>query len=104
MSAKWFVWVAAASLVAAIASRQEGLGAPTPAGAAASPEYFESKVRPILAANCNDCHTDKQYGGLRVDSRAGLMTGGDSGPAIIPGDPDKSLLIQAVKRLPDAPQ
>ena len=104
MLAKWFIWLAGASLVAAIAVRQEVVGAQTPAGAAASPEYFEANVRPILAANCYDCHADKQSGGLRVDSRQGLLTGGDSGPVIVPGDPDKSLLIQAVKRLPDAPQ
>jgi len=104
MRAKWFIWFAGASLIAAIAFRQESIGAQTPAAAAASPEYFEAKVRPILAANCLDCHADKQYGGLRLDSRAGLMTGGDSGPAIVPGDPDKSLLIQAVKRLPGAPE
>src|SRR5689334_2904120 len=104
MRAKWFIWLAGASLVTAIAARQEGVGAQTPAAAAASPEYFETKVRPILAANCYDCHAETKNGGLRVDSRDGLMVGGESGPAIVPGDPDQSLLIQAVKRLPNAPQ
>jgi hypothetical protein len=73
-------------------------------GDAKAAEYFEARVRPLLASNCFDCHTDKAAGGLRVDSREALLKGGDSGPAIVPGDPDKSLLIQAVKRLPDAPQ
>ena len=63
----------------------------------ASAEYFEAKVRPVLAANCYDCHTDQAFGGLRLDSREGLLKGGASGPAIVPGDPDKSLMIQAVR-------
>src|SRR5690242_3684620 len=61
-----------------------------------SPEYFESRVRPILANNCYGCHTNSKLGGLRVDSREALLTGGASGPSITPGDPDKSLLIKAV--------
>src|SRR3954470_6909541 len=104
MRAKWLIWLAGVFLVAAIASRQEAIGAQTPAAAAASPEYFESKVRPILAANCLDCHADKQYGGLRLDSRAGLVTGGDSAPAVFGGGSAKSLVVQAVKRLPGAPE
>jgi mono/diheme cytochrome c family protein len=65
---------------------------------APSAEFFESKVRPVLAANCYDCHTDQEYGGLRLDSREAMLKGGASGPAIVPGDPDKSLLIQAVRQ------
>jgi hypothetical protein len=60
-------------------------------------EYFEKHVRPLLAENCFPCHgPEKQRGGLRLDSRAALLTGGDSGPAIVPGQPDKSRLVQAV--------
>jgi mono/diheme cytochrome c family protein len=59
-------------------------------------EFFETRVRPILASNCYSCHTDKKSGGLRVDSRVGLLAGGESGPAIVPGRPDESLLIRAV--------
>ena len=69
--------------------------------AASSPEQvesFEAKIRPILAANCYDCHTDQRMGGLRVDSREALLKGGRTGPAIVPGDPDKSLLIAAVRQ------
>jgi hypothetical protein len=66
--------------------------------AAASPDYFESKVRPVLASNCYDCHGDQQFAGLRLDSREAMLKGGRSGPAIVPGDPDKSLLIQAVRQ------
>ncbi len=69
--------------------------------AAASPEYFEAKVRPVLAASCYDCHTEESLGGLRLDSREGMLKGGKSGPAIVPGDPDKSLMIQAVRQTGD---
>jgi hypothetical protein len=64
---------------------------------AAGPVLFESKIRPLLADNCFKCHGDaKQRGGLRLDSRATLLTGGDQGPAIVPGKPELSLLISAV--------
>src|SRR5476649_234517 len=63
-----------------------------------SPEYFETSVRPVLAANCYDCHADERMGGLRLDSRDGLLKGGKSGPALVPGDPEKSLLIEAVRQ------
>jgi len=61
-------------------------------------DFFETKVRPVLASNCYDCHTDQHMGGLRVDSRDALLKGGRSGPAIVPGDADKSLLIQAIRQ------
>jgi mono/diheme cytochrome c family protein len=59
-------------------------------------QFFETRIRPLLANNCYSCHTDKKSGGLRVDSRVALLAGGDSGPAIIPGRPDESLLVRAV--------
>jgi mono/diheme cytochrome c family protein len=60
-------------------------------------EFFEKAVRPVLADHCFDCHGPrKQKGGLRLDSRAALLSGGDSGPVVVPGKPDKSLLITAV--------
>jgi mono/diheme cytochrome c family protein len=65
---------------------------------ARSAEYFEAKVRPVLAVNCYHCHTDERMGGLRLDSRDALLKGGRSGPAIVPGDPDQSLMIQAVRQ------
>jgi uncharacterized protein DUF1553/uncharacterized protein DUF1549/cytochrome c len=64
-------------------------------------DFFENKVRPVLAENCYDCHTSAEMGGLRVDSRERLLQGGKSGPAVMPGDPDKSLLIQAVRQSGD---
>ena len=59
-------------------------------------EFFEAKIRPLLINRCYACHTDKAIGGLRVDSRAALLKGGKSGPAIVPSAPAQSLLIQAV--------
>src|SRR5881396_3733840 len=75
---------------------------PAPAGGSQSAELFETRVRPVLAANCYECHTDQRNGGLRVDSREALLKGGRRGPAIVPGDPDNSLLIQAVRQVDDA--
>lgn len=68
---------------------------------AASPadiEFFEKRIRPLLANNCQECHGSKQQkGGLRLDSRAALMRGGDSGPALVPGQSADSLLMDAVE-------
>lgn len=71
----------------------------TPPRDAASVEFFEKKVRPILANNCYNCHSanTNSRGGLRVDDRNGMIHGGGRGPAIMPGDPEKSLLIHAVR-------
>ena len=66
------------------------------AGSLAGQEFFEKRVRPILANKCYSCHTSSKLGGLQVDSRAGLLAGGKSGPAITPGNPETSLLIRAV--------
>ena len=71
-----------------------------PASDAAGIEFFERKVRPILVDRCYGCHSaesKKAEGGLLLDSRDGLLKGGDSGPAIVVGDPDKSLLLIAVR-------
>ncbi|GIW99759.1 MAG: hypothetical protein KatS3mg111_3092 [Pirellulaceae bacterium] len=60
--------------------------------------FFESKIRPILATRCSECHgPDAQESGLRVDSLQGLLDGGQRGPAIVPGDAQRSLLIHAVQ-------
>jgi hypothetical protein len=62
-------------------------------------EFFENQVRPLLIASCGECHGDKeQWGNLRLDSRAGVLKGGDRGPAIVATKPNESLLIQAVRR------
>lgn len=68
--------------------------AATPESAA---EHFELKIRPILANRCFACHTTSALGGLAMNSRADLLKGGKTGPAVIPGKPEESLLMQAVE-------
>ena len=62
-------------------------------------EFFEKKIRPVLAEQCFDCHNsiDKKKGGLALDWSQPLRQGGDSGRVVIPGDPDGSLLIQSIR-------
>ncbi|MFO0951088.1 MAG: PSD1 and planctomycete cytochrome C domain-containing protein [Isosphaeraceae bacterium] len=70
----------------------------TPALADDPETNFEVGVRPVLAGTCFPCHGGKKTsGGLRVDSRDALLRGGDSGPAIVPGDPESSRLLRAVR-------
>ncbi len=62
-----------------------------------SDEFFEKKVRPLLVAKCYQCHSGtKTAGGLSLETKAGWLKGGESGPAIRPGDVDNSLLIDAI--------
>lgn len=77
-----------------------------PAGVAADDgkAFFEAKVRPVLIKHCYECHSaesGKSKGGLWLDSREGLRKGGDTGPAVVPGDPGGSLLLAAVKHEQD---
>ena len=63
-------------------------------------EFFEKNVRPVLAERCYKCHSvasGKSKGGLLLDTKDGLLKGGDNGPAIVPRDPGKSRLIEAVR-------
>ena len=63
-------------------------------------EFFERKIRPLLAERCYECHSaaaKKHKGGLSLDTREGLLKGGDTGPSLLPGDPEKSRLIEAVR-------
>ncbi len=62
-------------------------------------EFFEKKIRPLLETNCFACHSHKSgksKGHLVVDSLGALLKGGDSGPALVPGQPEKSLLLKAI--------
>ena len=63
-----------------------------------SEAFFESKIRPLLAERCQKCHgAEKQEAGLRLDRREAALKGGDSGPIVAPGEPDKSRLIEVVR-------
>ena len=87
----------AASLAAATS------GEPTPPATPISPDdlqFFETKIRPVLADQCYRCHSaqsEKLRGDLHLDTRAGTLEGGESGPALVPGKPEQSLLIEAIR-------
>src|SRR5687768_18119118 len=71
-------------------------GSPESAGV----EFFEKHVRPVFVEHCHQCHSaeaEKVKGGFLLDTRDGLLKGADSGPGLVPGDPDKSLLIKAIR-------
>jgi hypothetical protein len=65
---------------------------------AASPDFFEMKVRPVLANSCYSCHASTAMGGLRLDGREAMLKGGSRGTAVVPGDPEKSLLVTAIQQ------
>ena len=106
-------WVKAGAVGADPASPQAAMAPAAPTAASApgpnSPvlplkvdaDFFENNVRPILANSCYDCHDDTAKGGLRLDSKAAFEKGGEHGPVVVPGDPDKSRLIQAVLQTGD---
>lgn len=78
-------------------------GAVTGAASAAADDdglaFFESKIRPVLIEHCYECHSlesGKSKGGLQLDTKDGIRTGGETGPAVVPGDPAKSLLLTAI--------
>src|SRR5882762_7709273 len=87
----------AAAVVACGASVSSHAAAPS---SLAQLDFFEKKIRPILVESCYECHSatsKKAKGGLLLDTSEGLLKGGDSGPAIIPGNPAKSLLIIGIR-------
>ena len=92
--------VAVASLVAVL-----GILATSATVLAAEPsavEFFETQVRPVLAANCFECHgPKKQESDVRLDSREAMMIGNSDGPVVVPGDPDRSRLVKAIRRQGD---
>jgi mono/diheme cytochrome c family protein len=97
----WVVVSAAAAFAVAIFGLSRGT-ARAAADDAAGVKFFEEKVRPILAQNCVGCHgPEKQKGGLRMDTRENLLKGGKDEDKVIkvvePGDPAKSLIIEAVE-------
>jgi mono/diheme cytochrome c family protein len=67
--------------------------------------FFEAKVRPLLTDHCAKCHgPEKTKAGLRLDSRSALLSGGDTGPAVVPGKPEESLLVQAIRHGEEGPK
>jgi len=72
---------------------------PTPAQL----EFFENRIRPVLVQHCQECHgSKKEWAGLRLDNQQAIFKGGETGPAAIPGKPDESLLIRAIRHDDDA--
>src|ERR1700756_2033440 len=62
--------------------------------------FFEKNIRPVLVKECYSCHStgaEKVRGSLKLDTRDAIRKGGDHGPAVVPGDPDKSWLLKAIK-------
>src|SRR5262245_31306007 len=89
-------------LVTGILPRASSARAADEAGIA----FFETKIRPVLVAHCYECHSQKAKkpkGAFLLDSRDALRKGGETGPAIVPGNADESLLIKAVRYTDDAP-
>src|ERR1700676_1617059 len=81
-------------------ARTRGAGAPAAAPSASDLEFYEKRGRPLLMERCYQCHSQqakKLEGNLLLDSPQGWLAGGDLGPALVPGDPEKSLLIEAVR-------
>ncbi|HTN03114.1 MAG TPA: c-type cytochrome domain-containing protein, partial [Planctomycetaceae bacterium] len=82
-----------------IAASSSLLAAEATAPDPAKLEFFEKKIRPLLAENCYNCHSadNKAAGGLRVDDRNGLLQGGNRGAAVVVGDLDRSVILKAVR-------
>ena len=65
---------------------------------AAQEEFFESRIRPVLVDNCLECHgAEKHKAGLRLDVRAAMLKGSEAGPVVVPGKPEESSLIDAIR-------
>jgi len=95
---RFFLCAAAVVLLGTATEAQQQAAPPL---SAEQVEFFEKKIRPIFVERCYKCHSaaaEKVKGGLLLDTRDGLLKGGDSGPAIVPGDPDKSILIKAIRQ------
>src|SRR4051794_38274824 len=90
------VMLGSASTVLEAGEPGQGQASPSNRDHAAA-DFFETSVRPVLVESCFKCHgPEKQSSGLRLDSREAVLTGGDNGPAVVPGKPAESLLVQAV--------
>jgi uncharacterized protein DUF1549/uncharacterized protein DUF1553/cytochrome c/concanavalin A-like lectin/glucanase superfamily protein len=98
--ARWLRCCRAITVILCLTTWSLRACAATAAPTAEALEFFEQRIRPVLVAECYECHgAEKQKGGLRVDFRDGLLKGGDTGAAVVPGNPAKSLLLTAIKHL-----
>ena len=101
MRPKNSIWLCLSVLLSA-GTAINGPAAETVQLSKAQTDFFENKIRPIFVNNCYKCHSTeskKAKGDLLLDSREALLKGGKTGAALIPGDPEKSLLIKAVRYL-----
>ncbi len=90
--------VGTAFALAAISLMAWGFGAVGADEDASRPEYYTTRVKPILDANCARCHGGlNRRGGLNLDTREAMLKGGHDGSALVPGDPDKSLLVRLIR-------
>src|SRR4051794_4801083 len=94
------VLLAGSVLRAGQATAPQAAASNSPAGL----ELFETKIRPLLATNCYACHTQSAMGGLRVDSRDALLKGGDTGPALVAGEPEQSTLLKVLQHAEGFPR
>jgi uncharacterized protein DUF1553/uncharacterized protein DUF1549/cytochrome c len=98
---KFFITLAVGGIFLAVSQRQAQTAAQPQEPSREGLEFFEKKIRPALTDNCYGCHSEKSkrpQGGLLLDSIEAMLKGGASGqPAIVPGDPEKSLLIKAIR-------
>src|SRR5271154_851575 len=91
------LWVCSLVVVASACWAPAVLLAAGPQFSSNQVEFFESKVRPVLAGTCQKCHGGANHkGGLRLDSRESALKGGDSGAAVVPGNPTASPMIDAI--------
>jgi cytochrome c553 len=90
--------ILAGGLLAACSALPAALVAEEVAAGKVEETFFETRIRPVLAGTCGQCHgPDVASGGLRLDSREALLKGGEHGPAVVPGDAESSLLIKAIQ-------
>ena len=97
---RWAFVAAAASLALGLVAFPQSRTATPQPPTKSQLEFFEGRIRPIFAENCYKCHsgtTGAPKAGLELDWKGGWEKGGNYGPSIIPGDPEKSILIQAVR-------
>jgi cytochrome c553 len=97
--------ILAMGLCSLAAGARADIASATPAMSSEDLQFFEARIRPVLSERCYKCHSrdaDKIKGGLMLDTREGMLHGGDTGPAISPGKPEDSLIIDAISyRDPD---